>query len=116
MASGPQVGWGKPRDEGVKERTWGYCAPPSVESTQRHKSDLGQAPWPVPAVRTTALRDGGLLSRPVLLPPSVPSLPPSIHPCLHPFISPFSALHTSDLRSDPNPLNLHSEDSPILGE
>lgn len=106
MASGPQVGWGKP--------IWGYCAPASAESTQRHKSDSGQAPWPVPAVRTTALRDGGLLSQPV--PPSVPSLPPSIHPSLHPFISPFIALHTSDLQSDPNPLNLHSEDSPILGE
>lgn len=55
---------------------------------------------------TTALKAGRLLSQPVLLPPSVPSLLPSIHPSLHPFISPFITSHTSDLRSEPNPLNL----------
>ena len=42
MASGPQVGrGGEAKGLRGEERIWGYYAPASAESTQRHKSDSG---------------------------------------------------------------------------
>ena len=87
MASGPQVGRGGeakgPRGE---ERIWGYYAPASAESTQRHKSDSGPSVKGVRLSTRACPRHAHHSSQrwmsvvPASLSPSLHPFSPSFHP------------------------------------